>query len=171
MLNDADAELFDVIVVHKLDRFARNLRVTLETLDHLGRFKVSFASINENMDFSTPIGKVILATLGCVCSVLLRQLVLGDEEGQAANESGKELYNGLASVRREEEQRRNPGSQTPRLTKGSFSHIKTAADGKSDRKAAQVLNDHGYRIDRQSRITTVLERLRAPYPDQSVLSR
>ena len=37
MLADAEAGLIDVVVVHKLDRFARNLRVILETLDRLER--------------------------------------------------------------------------------------------------------------------------------------
>src|SRR5215208_4185005 len=37
MLADAEAGLIDVVVVHKLDRFARNLRVTLETLERLDR--------------------------------------------------------------------------------------------------------------------------------------
>src|SRR5262249_61457609 len=63
MLADAEAGLVDVVLVHKLDRFARNLRVTLETLDRLERCRVAFASIAENMDFTSPIGKVILATL------------------------------------------------------------------------------------------------------------
>src|SRR4051794_13143381 len=29
MISDAEAGLFDIVIVHKLDRFARNLRVTL----------------------------------------------------------------------------------------------------------------------------------------------
>src|SRR5687767_1962786 len=37
MLADAEAGLMAVVVVHKLDRFARNLRVTLETLERLER--------------------------------------------------------------------------------------------------------------------------------------
>ncbi len=61
MLADAEAGPVDVVVVHKLDRFARNLRVTLETLERLERAGVGFVSIAEQMDFTTPIGKVILA--------------------------------------------------------------------------------------------------------------
>ena len=64
MLAAADSGLFDVIVVHKLDRFSRNLRVTLETLDRLQAQGVGFVSISERMDFTTAIGRVILATLG-----------------------------------------------------------------------------------------------------------
>ena len=59
----AESGLFDVIVVHKLDRFSRNLRITLEALDRLESAGVGFVSISENMDFASPIGKVMLANL------------------------------------------------------------------------------------------------------------
>ena len=62
-IKDALAGRFDVLVVHKLDRFARNVRVTLEQLEILEKAGVSFVSISEQMDFSTPIGKVMLANL------------------------------------------------------------------------------------------------------------
>ena len=54
---------YDVLVVHKLDRFARNARITLENLDKMDRAGHGFVSISEQMDFSTPIGKVMLANL------------------------------------------------------------------------------------------------------------
>jgi hypothetical protein len=40
LLEAADARAFDVVLVHKLDRFARNLRVTLETLERLDHSRV-----------------------------------------------------------------------------------------------------------------------------------
>lgn len=54
----------DVVIVHKLDRFARSLLVTLKELGRLERAGVAFASVSEQMDFSTPIGRVMLAMLG-----------------------------------------------------------------------------------------------------------
>ena len=62
-ISTALAKEYDVLVVHKLDRFARNARVTLEYLDKLDKAGHGFVSISENMDFSTPIGKVMLANL------------------------------------------------------------------------------------------------------------
>lgn len=64
MITDALAGKFDVLVVHKLDRFSRNLRITLEYFDKLLKAGVAFISINEQMDFTTPSGKVHLALLG-----------------------------------------------------------------------------------------------------------
>jgi len=62
-IDEALAGRYDVLVVHKLDRFSRNVRITLEYLDKLEKAGVGFVSITEQMDFSTPIGRVILANL------------------------------------------------------------------------------------------------------------
>ena len=51
-------------MVHKVDRFSRKLRITLEYFDKLGKAGVGFVSIVEQMDFSTPWGKFTLSMLG-----------------------------------------------------------------------------------------------------------
>jgi DNA invertase Pin-like site-specific DNA recombinase len=63
MIEDALTRRWDVLVVHKLDRFSRNVRITLEYGERLEKAGVGFISITEQMDFSTPIGKVMLANL------------------------------------------------------------------------------------------------------------
>jgi len=64
MIVHALAGNFDVLVVHKLDRFSRNIRITLEYFDKLSKAGVTFLSINEQMDFSTPWGRLALTLLG-----------------------------------------------------------------------------------------------------------
>jgi len=64
MIADAEAGKFDVIVVHKLDRFSRSLLDVLTYLNRLNKADVSFVSATEDFDFSTPFGKLILAVLG-----------------------------------------------------------------------------------------------------------
>jgi DNA invertase Pin-like site-specific DNA recombinase len=63
MLDAAVAGQHDTIVVHKLDRFARSLITTLRELKRLDGAGVAFASVSEQIDFTTPIGKVLLAML------------------------------------------------------------------------------------------------------------
>ena len=46
MLYDAEARQFDVIVVHKLDCFARKLWVKLETIDRLSTGDLTFVSMS-----------------------------------------------------------------------------------------------------------------------------
>lgn len=64
MIADALAGKFDVVMVHKLDRFSRNLRITLDYFEKLLKAGIAFVSINEQMDFTTPSGRVHLALLG-----------------------------------------------------------------------------------------------------------
>src|SRR6185295_9886289 len=53
MLADAEAGKFDILVVHKMDRFARRLRLALECLERLGRARVGVVSVSEpNLDYS-----------------------------------------------------------------------------------------------------------------------
>ena len=66
LLADAGKGLFDVVVVHTLDRFSRNLRVMLESMSVLAGHGVGLVSITENIDYSTPAGKMATQMLGSV---------------------------------------------------------------------------------------------------------
>lgn len=54
---------FDVVVVYKIDRFARDLKVLLEIIWKLKDNDISFASTQELIDTSTPFGKAMLGIL------------------------------------------------------------------------------------------------------------
>ena len=64
LLDDASKGLFDVVVVHTLDRWSRNQRVMLDSLSTLAKHNVSLVSITENIDYSTPQGKLFTQMLG-----------------------------------------------------------------------------------------------------------
>ena len=49
-IDDALAGRYDVLVVHKIDRFSRKLRVTLEYFEKLGKAGVGFVSIQNEID-------------------------------------------------------------------------------------------------------------------------
>ena len=72
-IDDALAGRYDVLVVHKIDRFSRKLRVTLEYFEKLGKAGVGFVSIQNEIDYSTPTGKFMLVMQGGACGTLLRQ--------------------------------------------------------------------------------------------------
>ena len=61
---DARKGEFDIVVVHTLDRWSRNLRVTLESLAKLAMHEVALVSISENIDYSTPQGMLMTQLLG-----------------------------------------------------------------------------------------------------------
>ena len=84
MLADAEAGRFDIIVVHKMDRFARKLRVALECLEQLGRAHVGVVSVSEpNLDYSTPQGFLFLSMLGALAEWYSRNLSTETKKGWA----------------------------------------------------------------------------------------
>ena len=64
LLEDAKKNSFDAVVIHTLDRWSRNQRVTLESLGILARHNVSLVSITENLDYTTPQGRLFTQMLG-----------------------------------------------------------------------------------------------------------
>jgi len=93
LLEDASRDMFDVVVVHTLDRWARNLRVALEAIGILSRHKVALVSITENLDYSTPQGKLMLNMLGSFAEFYSDSLGVHvrkgqDERAQAGKHTG-----------------------------------------------------------------------------------
>jgi site-specific DNA recombinase len=82
MMQDAEAGKFDVIVVDKIDRFYRHLAGLLTALDHLRNIGISFASVQERLDFTSPWGKLMLTVLGILAEIYLdnvrRSMACGD---------------------------------------------------------------------------------------------
>jgi DNA invertase Pin-like site-specific DNA recombinase len=66
MLAAAGKRKFDVLVVWKLDRLSRSLKDLINTLDQLGHVGVDFVSYENNLDTSTPTGKLVFQVIGAV---------------------------------------------------------------------------------------------------------
>ena len=64
LLEDAVAGKFDVVIVHTLDRWSRNSKVLLDSVAILDGNNVGLVSITENLDWSTPEGRLVARTLG-----------------------------------------------------------------------------------------------------------
>ena len=64
LLHDAQQHRFDIVIVHTLDRWARNLRVQLEAMAMLTKADVGFVSIAEQIDWSTAHGRLQAQILG-----------------------------------------------------------------------------------------------------------
>src|SRR5262245_8841488 len=59
----ADRGAIDVLITHKVDRLARNIRIALEVISRLRARNVAYVSASEGIDFSTPVGELILTIL------------------------------------------------------------------------------------------------------------
>ena len=82
LLDDATKGPFDVVVVHTLDRWARNLRVQLEGMAILSRHGIGFVSITENIDYSTAQGRLQAQILGSFAEYFSESLAGHIRKGQ-----------------------------------------------------------------------------------------
>src|SRR5436309_528840 len=66
VLADARRRRFDVVVCWRLDRLGRNLKHLITLLDELQALGVAFVSLAENIDATTPAGKLQMHILGAI---------------------------------------------------------------------------------------------------------
>ena len=66
LVADAKRRRFDVLLVWRLDRLGRNLRHLILLLDELQALGVSFVSLAEGIDATTPAGRLQLHVLGAI---------------------------------------------------------------------------------------------------------
>ena len=64
MLNDCKAGKVEKIIVYKLDRLSRSLADLIEAFKLFSEHNVTVHSVQENMDFSTDLGKLFMHLLG-----------------------------------------------------------------------------------------------------------
>jgi site-specific DNA recombinase len=144
MLEDAAAGKFGVIVVHKMDRFARKLRTCLECLESLGKMHVGVVSVSEpNLDYSTPQGFLFLSMLGALAEWYSRNLSVETAKGwQQRKRQG--LYAGRLpwGMRKGEDGIPIPDPETH---PGLLLAFTRAAGGATDTEVAEALNAAGYR--------------------------
>ena len=66
LMADAKQRRFDAVCVWKLDRFGRSLRHLVNALADLESLGVSFISIKDNLDLSTPSGRLMFQIIGAM---------------------------------------------------------------------------------------------------------
>lgn len=66
LLADAARRQFATVIVQRFDRAARSVKQLVETLDHLRWCRVTFVSIKEDVDTSTPAGELIFHVMAAI---------------------------------------------------------------------------------------------------------
>ncbi len=75
LMAEAHRRRFDCVVVWKFDRFARSVSHLLRALEAFKAQGIEFVSYSEQMDTSTPAGKMVFTVLGAVAE-LERSLIV-----------------------------------------------------------------------------------------------
>src|SRR5712692_10002764 len=106
LMADAHRRRFDSVVVWKFDRFARSVSHLLRALETFKALGIDFVSLSEQVDTSTPTGKMVFTVLGAVAE-LERSLIVERVKAGMRNARAKGKYIGrppltfLASEERE----------------------------------------------------------------------
>lgn len=66
LMADAHRRRFDTILVWKLDRFGRSLRHLVNSLAELEARGIAFISLRDNLDLSTPSGRLMFQIIGAM---------------------------------------------------------------------------------------------------------
>src|SRR5919197_1361524 len=66
MMADAKRRKFDAVLVWKLDRFARSLKQLVNALAEMEALGVAFVSLRDNLDLSTPTGRLMFQIIGAM---------------------------------------------------------------------------------------------------------
>jgi DNA invertase Pin-like site-specific DNA recombinase len=66
LMTDAHRRKFDAVVVWKIDRFGRSLKHLVNSLAELGALGVAFVSFGDNLDLTTPSGRLMFQIIGAM---------------------------------------------------------------------------------------------------------
>jgi DNA invertase Pin-like site-specific DNA recombinase len=66
LMSDACSRKFDAILVWKIDRFGRSLKHLVNALAELAALGVAFVSLRDNLDLSTPSGRLMFQIIGAM---------------------------------------------------------------------------------------------------------
>jgi DNA invertase Pin-like site-specific DNA recombinase len=92
LLKDAKRRKCDVLVCWRLDRLGRNLKHLITLLDDLTALGVTFVSLAEGIDATTPAGKLRMHILGAIAEFERGRIVERVKAGlQRARAQGKRL--------------------------------------------------------------------------------
>lgn len=87
MTADAHARKFDAVVCWKLDRFARSLKMLVTAIEDLSAYGVSFISLRDNLDLSTPAGRLMMHIIGAMAeferSLIQERIIAGIASAKA----------------------------------------------------------------------------------------
>jgi DNA invertase Pin-like site-specific DNA recombinase len=99
LMNDAHKRRFDVVCVWRFDRFARSVSHLLRALETFRALGIDFVSFSEQMDTSTPAGKMVFTVLGAVAE-LERSLIIERVRAGMRNAKAKGKFTATEALQR-----------------------------------------------------------------------
>ncbi len=94
---DAHQRKLDAVLVWKIDRFGRSLKHLVNALADLAAVGVAFVSLRDNLDLSTPSGRLMFQIIGAI--VEFERALIQARESRTAERAGEREAPGTSASR------------------------------------------------------------------------
>lgn len=144
LLEDASAGRIQIVMVHSLDRWSRNVMVTLQSFRILAEKRVAFVSLSEHIDYSTPEGILQLTILAAFAAYFSDMLAMHTSKGKRER-AAQGLYNGDVTYGYRRAGPKMPPEKDPETFPGLRMMGELRMKGLEAEKIADAVNAAGYR--------------------------
>ncbi|GAC1433472.1 MAG: hypothetical protein NVSMB54_31090 [Ktedonobacteraceae bacterium] len=144
LLEDAESGRVNMIMVHTLDRWSRNVMVTLQSFRILADNRTAFVSLSEHIDYSSPEGKLQLTILAAFAAYFSDMLAKHTSKGKGER-AAQGLYNGDVPFGYKRVGPKLPPERDPVNYPGLRMIGEMRLQGVSAEKIADAVNAAGYR--------------------------
>ncbi|RLG44405.1 MAG: DNA invertase Pin [Thermoproteota archaeon] len=140
LMADAESKKFDIVLVTKIDRFARSTFHLLQAINKLRSLGIKFRAIDQPIDTSTPEGELLLQILGAIAE-FERKLI------RERLESGRRRAEAKGVVCHRPKKEIDISKAIELATKGIGTTTIAKALGVSPKTVQRRLIEAGYRYD------------------------
>ena len=144
LLDEVEAGRVQVIMVHTLDRWSRNVMVTLQSFRILAEKRTAFVSLSEHIDYSTPEGKLQLTILAAFAAYFSDMLAKHTSKGKGER-AAQGLYNGDIPFGYRRVGPKLPPEHDPKTFPGLRMIGELRMQGTTAEQIADAVNAAGYR--------------------------
>lgn len=144
LLEDVETGRVQIVIVHSLDRWSRNVMVTLQSFRILAEHQTAFLSLSEHIDYSTPEGRLQLTILAAFAAYFSDMLAKHTSKGK-----GERAAQGLPNGDIPFGYRWTGPKLPPELDPDEFPGLRMIGElrmqGKTAEQIADAINAAGYR--------------------------
>lgn len=144
LLEDVEAGRVQIVIVHSLDRWSRNVMITLQSFRILAEHQTAFLSLSEHIDYSTPEGRLQLTILAAFAAYFSDMLSKHTSKGKGER-AAQGLPNGDIPFGYRWTGPKSPPEHDPEEFPGLRMIGELRMQGKTAEAIADAVNAAGYR--------------------------
>jgi site-specific DNA recombinase len=151
LLKDIEKGHFNIVLIYKLDRLARSTKDSLEISDRLARHNIQLMSYSENIDTSSPGGKMFFTVMSSVAEMERGQIVERVKMGMNQRAKQGKWNGGICFGYNVVDKELTINQEEARIVKEIF---ELADKGYGYKKIVGILNEKGYKTKKGKKFST-----------------